>query len=264
MLAAECLALGRARALWWVMARREITARYAGTAAGVLWAYIQPLLMVAAYYLVFDVVFAMRLGDNAPTTAVGAYLVVGSLPWMAFCDAVGRGTSSLLEAGTLLHKNALPPILFPARTVLASAVVYGPLLLLMALVYAPAHQFAPAVLAVLPLLALQVVLVFLLAYVLAILAAALRDVVQLVGFALSLGIYVTPILFPLSMVPPGVRWLLWVNPVTPVVLACQSLLLQGQVPPWQVWPALLAWIVLLLVVLAVLVRRSRDQWVDWL
>ena len=84
MLAAECLALGRARALWWVMARREITARYAGTAAGVLWAYIQPLLMVAAYYLVFDVVFAMRLGDNAPTTAVGAYLVVGSLPWMAF------------------------------------------------------------------------------------------------------------------------------------------------------------------------------------
>ena len=260
----EIAHLWRLRGLVWVLTRREVAARYKGSAAGVVWAYVQPLLTVAAYFLVFDVVFSMRMGANAPTARVGTYLIVGSLPWMAFCDAVGRGTSSLLEAGTLLHKNALPPILFPARTVLASAVVYGPLLLLMALVYAPAHQFASAVLAVVPLLALQVVLMFLLAYALAILAAALRDVVQLVGFALSLGIYVTPILFPLSMVPPGVRWLLWVNPVTPVVLACQSLLLQGQVPPWQVWPALLAWIVLLLVVLAVLVRRSRDQWVDWL
>ena len=146
MLAAECLALGRARALWWVMARREITARYAGTAAGVLWAYIQPLLMVAAYYLVFDVVFAMRLGDNAPTTAVGAYLVVGSLPWMAFCDAVSRGMSSLVEAGGVLQKNALPPVLFPAKSVLASMVVFGPLLLALVLGYGPQHGFAPALL----------------------------------------------------------------------------------------------------------------------
>ena len=99
MLAAECLSLIRGHKLLWVMARREISTRYAGTAAGVLWAYVQPLLMVAAYYLVFDVVFAMRLGENAPTKAVGAYLVVGALPWMAFCDAVTRGMSSLVEAG---------------------------------------------------------------------------------------------------------------------------------------------------------------------
>ena len=155
-------------------------------------------------------------------------------------------------------------MLFPVRAVLASQVVYAPLLVVLVLAYAPWHGGAAA-LVLLPLVfLLMFVVMVLLGYVLAVLALALRDVVQLVGFALSLGIYVTPILFPLSMVPPGVRWLLWVNPVTPVVLACQSLLLQGQVPPWQVWPALLAWIVLLLVVLAVLVRRSRDQWVDWL
>lgn len=175
MLAAECLALGRARALWWVMARREITARYAGTAAGVLWAYIQPLLMVAAYYLVFDVVFAMRLGDNAPTTAVGAYLVVGSLPWMAFCDAVSRGMSSLVEAGGVLQKNALPPVLFPAKSVLASMVVFGPLLLALVLGYGPQHGFAPALLSMPLLVGLQFVLSMLLGYALAILAASARN-----------------------------------------------------------------------------------------
>ena len=133
-LTTEAVALWRARALCWVLTRREIAARYAGTAMGVAWAYVQPMLTIAAYYLVFDVVFAMRLGDGAPTRAVGAYLIVGMLPWMAFCDALTRGMGSLIEAGSILQKNALPPMLFPARAVLASGVVFAvlgaPILLL--------------------------------------------------------------------------------------------------------------------------------------
>jgi lipopolysaccharide transport system permease protein len=264
VLFSELAHLHRLRSLAWVLTLREVAARYKGSAAGVLWAYIQPLLTIAAYFLVFDVVFSMRLGAEAPTGRVGTYLIVGSLPWMAFCDAVGRGTSSLIEAGTLLNKNALPPVLFPARTVMASAVVYGPLLLLLALAYAPVHQFAPAVLAVLPLLVLQMVLAFLLAYALAIMAAALRDVVQLVGFLLSVGIFMSPVLFPMALFPAAWRWLLWGNPMTPVVVGMQTALLQGAWPPASVWLALGLWIVALLLLLSVLVKRSRDQLVDWL
>ncbi len=260
----ELTDLARLRGLAWVLTLREVVARYKGSAAGVFWAYVQPLLTIAAYYLVFDVVFAMRLGEHAPTNRVGTYLIVGSLPWMAFCDAVGRGTSSLIEAGTLLHKNALPPVLFPARTVLASTVVYGPLLLMLALAYTPVHRFAPAVLSVLPLLVLQAVLAFLLAYVLAIMAAALRDVVQLVGFLLSIGIFVSPVLFPMTLFPAAWRWVLWCNPMTPVVVGLQTALLQGTWPPVQVWWVLTFWIVGLALLLSVLVRRSRDQLVDWL
>jgi lipopolysaccharide transport system permease protein len=256
--------LWRMRGLVWVLTLREVVARYQGSAAGVLWAYVQPLLTVAAYFLVFDVVFSMRLGAEAPTGRVGTYLIVGSLPWMAFCDALGRGTSSLIEAGTLLNKNALPPVLFPARTVMASMVVYGPLLLLLALAYGPVHRFAPAVLAVIPLLALQMLLVFLLAYALAIMAAALRDVVQLVGFVLSVGIFCSPVLFPMSLFPEAWRWVLWCNPMTPVVVGMQTALLQGAWPPLSVWCGLGLWIVALVLLLSVLVKRSRDQLVDWL
>lgn len=264
MLAAECLALGRARALWWVMARREITARYAGTAAGVLWAYIQPLLMVAAYYLVFDVVFAMRLGDNAPTTAVGAYLVVGSLPWMAFCDAVSRGMSSLVEAGGVLQKNALPPVLFPAKSVLASMVVFGPLLLALVLGYGPQHGFAPALLGMPLLVGLQFVLSMLLGYALAVIAAAVRDTLQIVAFLLSIGIFMSPILFPMAMFPEQWNWVLWLNPMTALVTGYQAVLLQGAWPPASTWLGILAWTVGSALVLEVLLRRSRDQLVDWL
>ncbi len=263
-LSTEVAALWRARALVWVMTQREVASRHSGTALGLAWPYLQPLLTVAAYYLVFDLVFAMKLGTGAPTRSVGAFLVVGALPWMAFCDAVSRGMNSLIEAGGVLQKNALPPVLFPVRAVLASGVIFGPLLLLVTLAYAPVHGFAPALLGLLPLLLLQLLLGLLLGYVLAIVAAALRDTVQLVGFLLSVGIYLSPVLFPLTMFPENWRWLLWLNPMAAFVMAYQALLLQGAWPALSVWLAALGWIVALALVLDVLLRRSREQLVDWL
>ena len=263
-LRSDVYAVWQARTLVWVMTRREIAARHAGTAVGVFWPYLQPLLTVAAYYLVFDVVFSMRLGEGAPTKAVGTFLIVGALPWMAFCDAIGRGMGSLLDAGAMLQKNPLPPVLFPVRSVLASSLIFGPLMVLVALCYIPVHHLQWGVVALLPLMALQLVMSLLLAYALSIFAAALRDTVQLVGFALSVGIYLTPILFPITMFPERWRWLLWLNPMASYVLGYQKALLQGQWPAASVWLVCVVWIVLLAFVVNVLVRRSRDQLVDWL
>ena len=99
---------------------------------------------------------------------------------------------------------------------------------------------------------------------LAILAAALRDTVQIVGFLLSVGIYLTPILFPLSMFPEGWRWVLWLNPMTAFVIGYQDVLLQGIWPPVAAWIAIAAWMGAVALALNVLVARSRDQLVDWL
>jgi len=257
-------ALWHARALLWVMTRRELSSRYAGSAAGVMWAYLQPMLLVGAYFLVFDVVFSMRMGDNAPTTRLGTYLVVGSLPWLVFCESLSRGASSLVEAGSLLQKNALPPVLFVARSVLAGWVVFVPLMVLLTLGYLPLSGFGWALLAVPLLLLLQGVLALLLAYLLAILAAAVRDTLQVLGFFLSVGIYLSPVLFPMSLFPPAWRWLLFANPMTALVLSYQSVLLQGAWPELSLWAVTLGWLLLLAWLLDGLVKRSRDELVDWL
>lgn len=260
----EWLAVWRARNLVWVLTRREVAARHSGTALGVLWPYLQPLLTVAAYYLVFDVVFSMRLGENAPTSRVGAYLIVGMLPWMAFADATQRGMNSLLEAGGMLQKNPLPPAIFPARSVLASTFVFSPLILLLVFFYTPSHHFGSGVMAVLPLYALQLLLCFLLSYLLAVLAAALRDVVQVVGFMLSIGVFLSPVLFPVTMFPEGWRWVLWLNPMSAFVMGYQSALLQGAWPVADVWVVIGIWVVVLGGVLNMALSRCRDQLVDWL
>ena len=260
----ELASLWRLRLMLAAMTRRELAVRTAGSAGGLLWLWLPPLATVAAYFLVFDVVFGMRLGEHAPTPRVGTYLVVGMLAWTAFADALQRGMNSLLDAGPMLQKNPLPPALFPARAVLASAVVIAPLMLALLPLYAGSHGWRPGVWALLPLLALQTLLCFLLAYLLSILAAALRDVVQVVGLLLSLGVFLSPVLFPASMFPAAWRWLLWLNPMTAPVLGYQSALLAGDWPGAPVWLALAGWIALAATLLSVAVARSQDQLVDWL
>lgn len=257
--------LWQSRGLLMTMTRRELAGRYAGSAVGVAWAYLQPLLTVAAYVLVFDVVFSMRMGSDAPTARVGTYLVVGAVPWLMFCESLARGTSSLLEAGGLLQKNALPPVLIVARSVLAGWIVFVPLMLVLTLGYLPVSGGLSWALLALPmLLLLQGLLVFLLAHTLAIVAAAVRDTVQVLSFALSVGIYLSPILFPLSLFPQAWRWVLFANPMTALVLGYQSILLQGQWPALAVWGVTMVWLLALALLLNVLIRRSRDELVDWL
>ena len=250
--------------LLWPMVRREMQSRYAGSALGAFWAYVQPLLTVAVYFLVFDVVFAMRMADNAPTQRVGTYLVVGALPWLAFADAVSRGASSLVDAAGVLQKNALPPILFVLRSVLASWLAFMPIMVLLAVLYGfiTGHWLALPVLPVLMLL--QLVLSYLCGHVLALLTAATRDTTQVLGFGLSVGIFMSPVLFPLSLFPAACQWVLYLNPMSSWVLAYQQAMLSGQWPATHLWLIMLLWLGVLAVLLVWLNRNSRDELVDWL
>lgn len=256
--------LWRLRALLRQMTIREIQASFYGSALGVVWVYAQPLLTIVVYYLVFDVILKARMDEKAPTRAVGVYLIAGMVPWMAFSDAVSRSMRSLLDASPLLQKNALPPILFPARAVLASALTYLPPLLLAGLAVSAIHGFATALIWFPILIAVQYLLAFLFGYVVAILSAAMRDILQLAGFCLSLGIFASPILFTVDMVPASFAWAFWLNPMTPVILGVQSILLLGQTPPASVWLPLMLWLLILSLLANRLILRSREHLVDWL
>jgi lipopolysaccharide transport system permease protein len=88
--------------------------------------------------------------------------------------------------------------------------------------------------------------------------------VQIVSFFLAIGVFVSPVLFPPSMFPPALVWILWLNPVTPAVLGMQSILLAGAAPGAEVWLGLALWALALALLLDRLVARSREQLVDWL
>ena len=260
----ESRKLSAARRLLITLVRRELSARHAGSALGVMWMYLQPLALLAAYFFLFDYVLGVRLGADSPTTRMGYYLVVGMIPWMAFSDAIGRGAGALVDAGGLLQKNALPLGLFPAKQALASGVVFVPIFALLLGALLILHGPVMALLAVPVLLLLQAVLSFVLAYWLALMVAAMRDVQQIVTFALSIGLFCSPVLYPPSALPELFRMMLWLNPATPFVLAWQQLVINGAMPPPLLWWVMLGWCGVVALLLAISLARTREQVVDWL
>jgi lipopolysaccharide transport system permease protein len=114
------------------------------------------------------------------------------------------------------------------------------------------------------LLLLQLVLTMLCGHVLALLTAATRDTTQVLGFALGVGIFLSPVLFPLSLFPAHWQWALYLNPMSAWVLAYQSVMLSGLWPGVNLWGIMALWLALLAGVLAWLNRNSREELVDWL
>jgi lipopolysaccharide transport system permease protein len=135
---------------------------------------------------------------------------------------------------------------------------------LLAIGYLPLSGFGFALLAMPLLMLFQGLLTLVLAHVLAILAAAVRDVLQVLGFLLSVGVYLSPVLFPVSLFPEQWRWLLFANPMSALVMGYQAVLLKGAWPGVELWLVTATWIAVLALALNGLIRRSRDQLVDWL
>lgn len=263
-LAADLTALWRGRALLWMMIRREMAARFAGSALGLVWLYVQPVLMIAVYYFLFEVIFHARIGSGQNEQSVGVYLIVGMVPWMTFSDAVSRGMHSLVQDGALLKKNPLPAVLLPARMVAASAITFVPLFGGLAIAFGWSHGGSASMMALPLLLVSLLLLAFFFAYAMALLTAAVRDSQQVVGLLLSLGVFASPVLYPMASFPDGWRWLLWLNPITPVVLGFQSVLLYQTWPGAALWWAIAAWCVVLAWVLNRFIGNSREVLVDWL
>jgi lipopolysaccharide transport system permease protein len=259
----EAKELNKYSELLFKMVRREIATRNAGTLLGVFWSYFQPLVTVATYFFIFDYVFKMRLSGDHSKVSVGSYLVVGTLPWIAFVDYVGRSMNSLVDAGSLLQKNSLPPVVFVLKSVVASAVIYLPITIGVSMLYGEIHHYSFVLLLLLPLLLVHLIFSFLLGYFLALIVAAFRDMQQIVGFIFSLGIFAAPILFEFGQYPESMRWILWLNPMTPYVLSFQSILLHGSLPELNYGWIIIAWLLGMAGVLNLILPRGKENLVDW-
>ena len=120
---------------------------------------------------------------------------------MAFCDTVSRAMNSLIDAGSLLQNNALPAVLFPVRAVIASTVIYAPDHAGRRWRMGRCTASAAALSAWCRCWPCNCCCRCVLGYLLAVFAAAMRDTLQVVAFLLSVGIFLSPVLFPATMFP---------------------------------------------------------------
>jgi lipopolysaccharide transport system permease protein len=166
----------------------------------------------------------------------------------------------------MLQKTALPPVLFVARSVIAGWAVFVPLMVFLGDGVSGTIGGVGWFLLALPVLMVTSAAARVLAGVRPVQSwpqpFATRR--RCSTFGLSIGIFMSPVLFPINLFPGGWRWVLYLNPMTPLVLGYQSIMLQGQWPEPRIWMVALIWMLVLAGLLSTLLKRSREEIIDWL
>jgi lipopolysaccharide transport system permease protein len=208
-----------------VLIWRDLKTRYRGSVLGFLWTFLNPFLLMVIYSLVFSVYMRVDI------RAYPIFVFAGLLPWMWFSSSMLSGAISIIESGSLIKRVPFPPQLLPAVSVTASLVNFLLALpLLLAFMAAWGLPFGWSLL-LLPLpIAIQYVFTLGLAILLSMLTVRYRDLQQLLANLLTLWFFLTPVLYPISMVPPRFQGLLMLNPMAVLVAAFQDALYGAHVP----------------------------------
>jgi ABC-type polysaccharide/polyol phosphate export permease len=209
---------------------RELRSRYLGSVTGFAWALLHPLALLAVYHFVFTTVF--RAGAFAGHSFL-AFVAVALWPWLAAQEALQRGVTSLAGYAGLIRKVAFPHELVVYASVLATLTLqlagYVAVLIVLRAMGEPI-DLAGFVLA-LPMWIVMGVAVAGLTLALASLQVFLRDVEHVLMPLLMILMYLTPILYPLPLVPESMRAWVAANPFSWLVGRLRDAMLDGKIAP---------------------------------
>ncbi len=215
------------RSLLWHMTLRHLRGQYKQSVLGYAWAFVNPLSQMIILSFVFSTILRVPTSD----VPFPLFLFVGLLPWIFFSAAVSSATDSVVGASSLVTKVYFPREVLPTAAVLTKVVdlVLGLLILGMLMLY---YGRPPEVTTVwVPLLFLIHLLFTLgLSYPLAALNLFFHDVRFLVGVALTLWFYITPVIYPVDVVPEKYRVFYDLNPNSLFINAYRRVILHGQSP----------------------------------
>lgn len=212
------------------LVRRDLQSRYHGSLLGFLWAFVHPLWQLALLWVVFSVILKVPIVGER-TASFPVFLFSGLLPWMGFAEGIQRASTTIVDHSGLVRK-----LRFPSELLVVSSVVSALLHQFVALgIFAVWQGVAgePAwerSLWLLFGLAAQVCLSLGFAWAAAALQVFFRDVAQALNIGLQAWFYLTPIVYPLNLVPESLRPWLALNPLATVVQAFRTVLL-GSPPP---------------------------------
>ncbi len=232
--------------------QREFQSKYRNSLLGAAWTVINPLAMIIVYTVIFSQIMRSRLPGIDGAFAYSIYLCAGVLTWGMFAEIVSRAQNTFLEHANLLKKLSFPrlclPVIVVANALVNFFIVFG----LFSIFLLVSGNFPGLVyFALFPVLAILVLFAIGLGISLGVLNVFFRDVGQFFGIVIQFWFWLTPIVYPVSILPESVRSLMSYNPMAQLIDAFQDILVTGQ---WPVWQSLIP-VTLLAVTLCVLGMR---------
>ena len=227
--------LVRNRNLIWQLTRRDVVGRYRGSVLGIFWSLFHPLLMLGVYTFIFGVVFKAKWGLAPSESRLDFALVLfaGLIVYGIFSECISRAPGVIVAQPNFVKKIVFPLEVMPV-VLLGSALFHALVSLAVLLVAIVLTRGLPPWTALLlPAVILPLCSLCLgLAWFLASMGVYLRDTTQVIGIVTSMLMFLSPLFFPLSALPPQLRIVLAFNPLSLPIELSRQLLLGGQPPDW--------------------------------
>lgn len=205
--------------------KKEVRGKYKGSWLGVLWTFLNPLLMLAVYAFVFPYILRVKVENYT------IFMIVALIPWNFFTTAIQSGTGSVVANGNILKKVYFPREIIPISITTSQLVNFLITCIIMFVFILFSGVGFSIHLLLMPLLILiQYLITLALTFVLSALTVFVRDVDHFVSVALTLGFYATPIVYQASMLPEKFQWVLNFNPMAQLVEAYRAILYYHQLP----------------------------------
>lgn len=209
--------------------QKEIRGKYKGSFLGILWSFVNPLLMVLVYSLVFS--FVIRMEDERSYVL---FLIVAIIPWNFFTSCLTNGTNCIWINGGIIKKVFFPREVLPVSVVTAGLINFCISLIIVFLFLLFGGIGFSIHLLWLPLLAiLQYLFTLGLMFLFSSINVYVRDVEYIVNFVVTLLFYGTPILYKTTMFPESVRWILYLNPMTHFIESYRNILYYQVAPQFS-------------------------------
>lgn len=225
----------RRRGLLFELVKRDLRSRYVGSVLGLGWHVLLPILMIAIYAVIFSQIVRGKLEQlqEFPRLGYVLYLVSALLPWLTFHEVANRSTRIFLEHANLLRKVHFPEQVLSLQVVLAGMVSLVVSVAIFTVFVIFVGRPTPWLFLLPVLMALQMVFMTGISLLLATLNIFLRDIAPLVTTLLWVWFWLTPIVYPLKILPEALRLVVYLNPAYYMVETFRSVLAYGQAP--AVW-----------------------------
>ena len=214
--------LFQSRHLIWKLAKNDFKKRYAGSYMGAVWAMAQPVVTVCMYYVVFDVI--MKTGGRGTSDVPFVlFLTAGLVPWFFFSEALNNGTNAMLEYNYLVKKVVFKISVLPIIKIIAATLIHAFFVCIL-LIVAAIYGYYPTVytLQIFYYSACLFIFVLALCYSTCAIVVFFRDLSQIIGITLQIGMWATPILWDINALSP--RWVVFLklNPLVYIVNGYRS------------------------------------------
>lgn len=244
------------------LSARTLQARYAGTAAGLIWSIVHPLAAVIVFWFVFSVGLRVRPAGDIPFVIS---FLLGYIPWTTFAEVLSANTGAITGNAHLVKKTVFPTEILPVVNILAGMVTH---LVLFAVLLLLARYYGISI----SIWTLQCAYYLLcmamfslgLGWLVASANVFIRDIGQMLGTVLNIWFWLTPIAWFASTIPEGWRRWIELNPMYYVVEGYRSSFLNGT-PLWAVTrPAAAFWVACIGTMLfgGLLFRRLKPEFAD--